>query len=54
MDSLLLIILLLVLFGGLGGGYYGYSHYGMGGGVSILGVILIVALVLFVFRRGRG
>ena len=53
MDTILIIILLLILFGGLGGGYYGYSHYGMGGGVSILGVVLIVAVVLFVFGRGR-
>lgn len=54
MDTILIIILLLILFGGLGGGYYGYSHYGMGGGVSILGMVLIIAVVLFVARRGRG
>jgi hypothetical protein len=26
----------------------------MGGGISILGVVLIVAVVLFLFGRGRG
>jgi hypothetical protein len=54
MDTILIIILLLILFGGFGGGYYGYSHYGMGGGIGILGVVLIIAVVLFAFRRGRG
>ena len=53
MDTILIIILLLILFGGFGGGYYGYSHYGTGGGISILGVVLIIALVLFLFGRGR-
>jgi hypothetical protein len=34
MDTLLIIIVLLILFGEFGGGYYGYSHYGMGGGIG--------------------
>jgi uncharacterized membrane protein len=54
MDTLLIIIVLLILFGGGGGGYYGYSHYGMGGGIGILGVVLIIALVLFLFGHRRG
>jgi hypothetical protein len=54
MDTILIIILLLILFGGGGGGYYGYSHYGMGGGIGIFGVVLIIAVVLFIFGRGRG
>jgi hypothetical protein len=33
--------------------HYGFSNYGMGGGIGILGVVLIVALVLFLFGRGR-
>ena len=49
---LLLIILLVLLLGG-GGGYYGYSTYGAGGGIGILGAVLIVALVVFLFGRGR-
>ena len=34
MNTILIIIVLLILFGGLGGGYYGFSHYGMGGGIG--------------------
>ncbi len=49
---LLLIILLVILLGG-GGSYYGYSEYGAGGGIGILGVVLIVALLVFRFGRGR-
>lgn len=49
---LLLIILLVLLLGG-GGGYYGYSAYGAGGGIGILGVVLIIALGVFLFGRGR-
>jgi hypothetical protein len=49
---LLLIILLVLLLGG-GGGYYGYSEYGAGGGIGILGVVLIIALGVFLFGRGR-
>jgi hypothetical protein len=43
---LLLIILILLLFGG-GGGYYGYSRWGRNGGVGILGLVLIIALVVY-------
>ena len=45
---LLLIIVLLLLFGG-GGGYYGYSRWGTGGGVGILGLVVIIAVVLYLF-----
>ena len=45
---LLLIILLLLVFGG-GGGYYGYSHWGAGGGLGIFGTVLLVALVMYMF-----
>jgi hypothetical protein len=45
---LLLIIVLLLLFGG-GGGYYGYSRWGRGGGVGIIGAVVIIALVLYLF-----
>ena len=43
---LLLIIILILLFGG-GGGYYGYSRWGAGGGLGILGTVLVIALVLY-------
>ena len=45
---LLLIILLVVLFGG-GGGYYGYSRWGTGGGLGIVGTVLLVVVVLYLF-----
>jgi hypothetical protein len=45
---LLLIILLVLLFGG-GGGYYGYSRWGAGGGFGIVGTVLLVALVIYLF-----
>jgi hypothetical protein len=43
---LLLIILLILLVGG-GGGYYGYSRWGYGGGLGILGTVLVIVLVLY-------
>jgi len=41
---LLLIILLLLLFGG---GYYGYSRWGRGGGLGIVGTVVLIAVVLY-------
>jgi hypothetical protein len=43
---LLLIILLVLVFGG-GGGYYGYSRWGTGGGLGIVGTVLLVAVVVY-------
>ena len=43
---LLLIIALLLLFGG-GGGYYGYSRWGSGGGLGIVGSVVLIAVVLY-------
>ena len=45
---LLLIICLLLLFGG-GGGYYGYSRWGSRGGFGIIGTVVVIALVLYLF-----
>jgi hypothetical protein len=45
---LLLIIVLVLLFGG-GGGYYGYSRWGSGGGIGIVGTVLLVVLLLYLF-----
>jgi hypothetical protein len=42
---LLLIIILVLLFGG-GGGYYGYSRWGTGGGLGIVGTVLVIVLIL--------
>ena len=45
---ILLLIVLLLLFGGLGGGYVGWSHYGAPGG---LGAALLVILVCYLIAR---
>jgi hypothetical protein len=45
---LLLIIVLVLLFGG-GGGYYGYSRWGTGGGMGIVGTVLLILLLLYLF-----
>jgi hypothetical protein len=43
---LILIIILLLLFG-CGGGYYGYSRWGTGGGLGIVGTVLLIGVVLY-------
>jgi hypothetical protein len=43
---LLLLIVLLLLFGG-GGGYYGYSRWGAGGGLGIVGTVVVIAILLY-------
>ena len=45
---LLLIIILVLLFGG-GGGYYGYSRWGTGGGLGVVGTVLVIVLVVYLF-----
>jgi hypothetical protein len=49
---LLLIIVLVLLFGG-GGGYYGYSRWGTGGGVGILGTVLVIVLIMYLLGAVR-
>lgn len=46
--TLLLIILLIVLFGG-GGGYYGYRSYGGPGLGGVLGAVLLILVLLWLF-----
>ncbi len=48
---MLLIILILVLLFAGGGGYYGYSRWGTGGGLGIVGTVLLIVLVLYLPRR---
>jgi hypothetical protein len=43
---LLLIIVLVLLFGG-GGGYYGYSRWGTGGGLGVVGTVLLVLVIAY-------
>jgi hypothetical protein len=49
---LLLIIILLLLFGG-GGGYYGYSRWGTGGGLGIVGTVVLIAVLVYIFGGMR-
>jgi hypothetical protein len=51
MDALLVsAILVFFIFGGAVGGYYGYLHFGMYGGLAILAVILPMTIVLTALR----
>ena len=47
--SMLLLILLLVLLFAGGGGYYGYSRWGTGGGLGIVGTVLLVVVLVYLF-----
>jgi hypothetical protein len=49
---LLLLIVLLLLFGG-GGGYYGYSRWGTGGGLGIVGTVVLIAVVVYLLGGFR-
>jgi hypothetical protein len=46
---LLIVLILLVLLLGGGGGYYGYSRWGPGGGLGIVGTVLLVVVLLYLF-----
>jgi hypothetical protein len=50
---MLWIILLLVLLFGGGGGYYGYSRWGTGGGLGIVGTAVLVVVILYLFGGSR-
>jgi hypothetical protein len=50
MSLLLLIIVLVLLFGG-GGGYYAHRSYGGTGLGGVLGLVLIVLVVIWLFNR---
>jgi hypothetical protein len=45
-------MVLLLLFGG-GGGYYGYSRWGSRGGFGIVGTVVVIAVVLYLFGGMR-
>lgn len=51
MSMILLIIVLLLLFGG-GGYWYGNTRWGPRGGISMLGVVLLIILVLWFLAPG--
>jgi len=49
---LLLIIILALLFAG-GGGYYGYSRWGAGGGLGIVGTVIVIVQALYLLGAVR-
>jgi hypothetical protein len=48
MGTLLIFVILILLLGG-GGGYYGYSRYGGSGLGSVVGLVVVVCVVLWLF-----
>jgi hypothetical protein len=48
MPLILIIILVLLIFGG-GGGYYAHRSYGLPGLGGVLGTVLIILLLLWLF-----
>jgi hypothetical protein len=47
MSLILIIVVLLLLFGG--GGYYGYNRYGGAGLGGVLGLVLTILVILWLF-----
>ena len=52
MGTILLIILLVLLFGG-GGGYYAHGRYGGAELGGVLGLVVLVLVVLWLFGERR-
>jgi hypothetical protein len=50
MNLIVIIIILVLLFGG-GGGYYAHSYYGGAGLGGVLGVVLVIVILLWLFGR---
>ncbi len=48
---MLWLIPLLALVCGSAGGYYGYSRWGVGGGLGIAGTVMLVVVAGFLFSR---
>jgi hypothetical protein len=53
MSLLVIIVILLLLFGG-GGGYYAHGRYGGAGLGGVLGTVLLVLVVLWLFGALHG
>lgn len=57
MSTIWIILILVILFGGFGGSYYGYNHFGAWGGGLPVGLILLIIVVLWLagaFPRRNG
>lgn len=48
MPTILIVILLVILLGG-GGGYWAHQNYGANGGLGVVGLILVIMLLLYLF-----
>lgn len=48
MSTLLVVVVLMLLLGG-SGAYYGYSRYGGSGLRSVIGLVLVVSLLIWLF-----
>jgi len=42
-----MLFLVIVLLSVFGGGYYGYSRWGTGGDLGIVGTVVLVAVVVY-------
>jgi hypothetical protein len=47
MSTLLIVIVLILLLGG--GGYYGFNRYGGSGLAGVVGLVVVVCAVLWLF-----
>jgi hypothetical protein len=48
MSTLVIVVVLMVLLSGMGA-YYGYSRYGGSGLRSVIGLVLVVSLLIWLF-----
>jgi hypothetical protein len=53
MSNTFLAVVLIMLLGG-SGAYYGYSRYGSSGLRSVIGLVLVVSLLVWLFGGMRG
>jgi hypothetical protein len=48
------VLLIILVIAALGGGGWGYSRYGIGGGIGPIGVVVLVFLGLWLTGNLRG
>ena len=53
MSNAFMAVVLIMLLGG-SGAYYGYSRYGSSGLRSVIGLVLVVSLLVWLFSGLRG